>query len=107
MATIVPVVLLLGRVLRLGFEARGAVAPLASGSSPISVPELRGLPSGRAGRVIVLVVTSEPSATAASPAKREDMLEKIDNPIEWLKLLSGNDEEISRYLDAIEVTMAT
>ncbi len=32
------------------------------------------------------------------------MLEEIDNPIEQLKLLSGNDHEISKYLDAIEVT---
>jgi hypothetical protein len=49
-------------------------------------------------------VTTEPSATDSSTAGREDTLEAIDNPIERLKLLSGNDEEISRYLDAIEVT---
>ena len=27
----------------------------------------------------------------------------IDNPVERLKLLSGNDEEIARYLDSLEV----
>ena len=32
------------------------------------------------------------------------MLEEIDNPIERLKLLSGNEDEIAKYLDAIEVT---
>jgi hypothetical protein len=45
-------------------------------------------------------VASDPSE-ASGP--RDDVLE-IDNPIERLKLLSGNDDEISRYLDAIEVT---
>jgi hypothetical protein len=36
-------------------------------------------------------------------AEHEELLEEIDNPIERLKLLPGNDEEIARYLDAIEV----
>jgi hypothetical protein len=34
----------------------------------------------------------------------DGLLEEIDNPIERLKLLAGNDAEIARYLDAIEVT---
>jgi hypothetical protein len=38
------------------------------------------------------------------PAGREELPEEIDNPIERLKLLSGNDEEIAEYLDTIEVT---
>jgi hypothetical protein len=42
--------------------------------------------------------------TAAPPASHEELLEEIDNPIERLKLLSGNEDEISKYLDAIEVT---
>jgi hypothetical protein len=52
-------------------------------------------------------VTGDSSTTdAAAAASRElrDTLEGIDNPIERLKLLSGDDEEITRYLDAIEVT---
>jgi hypothetical protein len=36
--------------------------------------------------------------------QQEEILEEIDNPIERLKLLSGNDDEIAKYLDAIEVT---
>ena len=34
----------------------------------------------------------------------DEILEEIDNPIERLKLLSGNEDEIAKYLDAIEVT---
>jgi hypothetical protein len=34
----------------------------------------------------------------------QERLEDIDNPIERLKLLSGNDEGLAEYLDAIEVT---
>ncbi len=48
-------------------------------------------------------VSSDPS-DAPPPARKAQLLEEIDNPIERLKLLSGNDDEISRYLDAIEVT---
>ena len=44
------------------------------------------------------------SATGAPPSAQEEALEEIDNPIERLKLLSGNDDEIAKYLDAIEVT---
>ena len=33
-----------------------------------------------------------------------DILEEVDNPIERLKLLSENDEDLSRFLDAIEIT---
>ena len=45
-------------------------------------------------------MTTEPSVTG----ELEATLEEIDNPIERLKLLSGNEQEISKYLDAIEVT---
>ena len=45
-------------------------------------------------------MTTEPSVTGELDAT----LEGIDNPIERLKLLAGNDEEIARYLDTIEVT---
>lgn len=41
---------------------------------------------------------------AARSAELEQTLEGVDNPIERLKLLSGDDDEIARYLDAIEVT---
>ena len=44
---------------------------------------------------------------AVEPSTREldaRPLEGIDNPIERLKLLAGNDEEIAQYLDTIEVT---
>jgi hypothetical protein len=34
----------------------------------------------------------------------EDTLEEIDNPIERLKLLGENEDEIAKYLDALEVT---
>ena len=33
-----------------------------------------------------------------------ELLDEVANPIEQLKLLSGNDDEIARYLDALEVT---
>jgi hypothetical protein len=42
--------------------------------------------------------------TSASGTERETLLGEVDNPIERLKLLSGNDEEIAKYLDTIEVT---
>ena len=48
-------------------------------------------------------MTGDPSSAGASPPAQEELLEEIDNPIERLKLLSGNDAEISKYLDAIEV----
>ena len=49
-------------------------------------------------------MTSDPSTTGAVPESREGAVEAIDNPIERLKLLSGNDDEIASYLDSIEVT---
>jgi hypothetical protein len=49
-------------------------------------------------------VTSDPTAAGAPPPAQEQLVEEIDNPIERLKLLSGDDDEISKYLDAIEVT---
>jgi hypothetical protein len=42
------------------------------------------------------------AATPSTPS--EEILEEMDNPIERLKLLSGNDDEIGRFLDAIEVS---
>ena len=42
--------------------------------------------------------------TQASEAEQEEPLKEIDNPIERLKLLSGDENEIAKYLDAIEVT---
>ena len=42
--------------------------------------------------------------TSASGTERDSLLEEVDNPIERLKLLSGNDDEIAKYLDTIEVT---
>ena len=42
--------------------------------------------------------------TGTPEAPDGELLEEIDNPIERLKLLSGNDAEIAKYLDAIEVT---
>ena len=42
--------------------------------------------------------------TEQAQTKQEALLEEIDNPIERLKLLSGNEDEIAKYLDAIEVT---
>lgn len=49
-------------------------------------------------------MTGEPPTAGDSTPAQEDVLEQVDNPIERLKLLSGNDAEISKYLDAIEVT---
>ncbi len=46
---------------------------------------------------------NERSATEAR-AEQDALLEGVDNPIERLKLLSGNDTEIAKYLDSIEVT---
>jgi hypothetical protein len=43
-------------------------------------------------------------ATEVSHPPPEDALEEIDNPIERLKLLSGDDDQIAKYLDTIEVT---
>jgi hypothetical protein len=43
-------------------------------------------------------------ATEVSQPAQNELLEEIDNPIERLKLLGGDDHEISKYLDAIEVT---
>jgi hypothetical protein len=43
-------------------------------------------------------------ATEAPHTPSQETLEEIDNPIERLKLLGENDDEIARYLDAIEVT---
>ena len=51
-----------------------------------------------------MAVSSDPTEAPRPSAGRDDVLEEIVNPIERLKLLSGNDDEISRYLDAIEVT---
>ena len=45
-------------------------------------------------------MASEPSVTGGPEAA----FEEVDNPIERLKLLAGNDDEIVRYLDTIEVT---
>jgi hypothetical protein len=44
------------------------------------------------------------SVTDAAQTEHNGLLEEIDNPIERLKLLSGNEDEIAKYLDAIEVT---
>ena len=49
-------------------------------------------------------MSSDPTEAPRPSGGPDDVLEEIVNPIERLKLLSGNDEEISRYLDAIEVT---
>jgi hypothetical protein len=49
-------------------------------------------------------VAGDASARQAVGAAEEEVLEDIDNPIERLKLLSGNEESLARYLDAIEVT---
>lgn len=42
-------------------------------------------------------------ATESSPTP-DDALEAIDNPIERLKLLREDEDEIAKYLDAMEVT---
>ncbi len=50
-------------------------------------------------------MASDRSVTGAPETEQEEeLLEEIDNPIERLKLLSGNEDEIAKYLDAIEVT---
>jgi hypothetical protein len=49
-------------------------------------------------------VASDRHVTGASETQEDELLEEIDNPIERLKLLSGNEDEIAKYLDAIEVT---
>jgi hypothetical protein len=49
-------------------------------------------------------VTTDGAVTAAPPHEQDELLEEIDNPIERLKLLSDDDDEIAKYLDAIEVT---
>jgi hypothetical protein len=49
-------------------------------------------------------VKDERSVTGQAETGQGQLLEEIDNPIERLKLLSGNDDEIAKYLDAIEVT---
>jgi hypothetical protein len=33
----------------------------------------------------------------------EEVLEEVDNPVERLKLLAGDDEQMARYLDALDV----
>lgn len=43
-------------------------------------------------------------ATEALQSPQDETLEEIDNPIERLKLLGENDDEIAKYLDAMEVT---
>jgi hypothetical protein len=43
-------------------------------------------------------------ATEVSQPAQDELLEEIDNPVERLKLLGGDDHEIAKYLDAIEVT---
>jgi hypothetical protein len=48
--------------------------------------------------------SADRSVTGAPETQQDALLEEIDNPIERLKLLSGNDDEIAKYLDAIEVT---
>jgi hypothetical protein len=50
-----------------------------------------------------VAVTEQRSVTGTSETEHE-LLEEIDNPIERLKLLSGDESEIAKYLDAIEVT---
>jgi hypothetical protein len=50
------------------------------------------------------IVSGQPVATETPQSREEQLLEEIDNPIERLKLLGGNHEEIAKYLDAIEVT---
>jgi hypothetical protein len=61
------------------------------------------VPSVPSRRIEEPHVSSKPAPPDASAAQ-EAVLEEIDNPIERLKLLSGNDDEIAKYLDAIEVT---
>jgi hypothetical protein len=49
-------------------------------------------------------VADEAQSIESAAEEQEELLEEVDNPIERLKLLSGNDDEISKYLDAMEVT---
>ena len=46
----------------------------------------------------------EPSVTNRAETHEDELLEEVDNPIERLKLLSENDEDLSKFLDSIEVT---
>jgi hypothetical protein len=41
---------------------------------------------------------------ATEKTNRDESREQIDNPLERLKLLGGNDDEIAKFLDSIEVT---
>jgi hypothetical protein len=47
--------------------------------------------------------TSGAAASTSHAGSTEEILEEIDNPVERLKLLSGDDEQMARYLDALEV----
>jgi hypothetical protein len=58
-----------------------------------------GADGGAAAAVPVAAAHDRPRTVEAE----EELREEIDNPIEQLKLLSGNDEQIGRYLDALEV----
>jgi hypothetical protein len=49
-------------------------------------------------------ISSREPTQEARQAPQTDTLEEIDNPIERLKLLRENEDEIAKYLDAIEVT---
>src|SRR4029453_11908797 len=49
------------------------------------------------------ISSGEPMAEAPQ-IPHQDRLEEIDNPIERLKLLGENEDEIAKYLDALEVT---
>jgi hypothetical protein len=46
----------------------------------------------------------DPGPDAAAIEGERDLFGEVANPIEQLKLLSGNDDQIARYLDALEVT---
>ncbi len=46
----------------------------------------------------------EPSVSNHAETGEDEVLEEVDNPIERLKLLGENDEDLARYLDSIEVT---
>jgi hypothetical protein len=43
-------------------------------------------------------------ATGVSQTGQDETREAVDNPLERLKLLGGNDDEIAKFLDSIEVT---
>jgi hypothetical protein len=47
---------------------------------------------------------SDDRPRSESADTQEKLREEIDNPIERLRLLSGDDDEIAKYLDALEVT---